>query len=211
MPNLAEVYCPGLDTEFTRLCKNMLDGKWVDRVHAGGDRSLWSLDPTKKLYVVAHGNGAVPVCSTTAGSWTGEQLANRMWTDGLRRVHREIEVLICYAGFSVARHENLEQRMTLYGKFRHAISQGDTSSEKVYRRKLKALAANDVPLFTDGTQVLPFCAQFIDALKRLGCTNVRVTAYKGAVETTFDSTFKIRLQGRGGDDIARPDDIVRWL
>ncbi len=212
----AAVYCPGLDAEMQKGIDALLYWKWVDgaSIHVGGGRSLGNLDVHKKLYLLCHGHGAMPLFVTGAGSWTAAQLANLMVTDGLKLTHREIEMLVCHAGESITSIAASEQRMAVYHQFRKAKSNDDQKSMAHLRSKFeKLLPKGPRPsVFSHASQVIPMCAQLVDELKKCGFTNVRITAYKAAVSQAFDGSRQVYLVHNA--DMPRPaaaQDTVRWL
>jgi hypothetical protein len=212
----AAVYCPGLDPEMQGGIDALVYWKWVDKadVHVGGGRSLGNLDEKKKLYLLCHGHGAMPLFCTKAGRWTAAQLADLMMTDGLKAGHREIEMLVCHAGESITTNDASEQRMAIYHQHAQAKAQGNNAAmQKLEAKFMKVVAQGPGPaVFSHADQVIPLCAQFIDALKQRGLTNIRVTAYKAAVSQAFDGSRQVYLVFPNAFPTpATEQDTVRWL
>jgi hypothetical protein len=219
MPGTA-VYCPGLDTEMQTPLDQMVFYKWVEKndVHVGGGRSLANVDSSAKLYVLCHGHGQLPLFSTNAGKWSAVDLATLMLNDGLKTSHRELELLVCHAGESLTSTKAAEQRMALYHQYKNAAAIANKVQMNKISAKFDAVASQGPgpALFSHESQILPLCAQLVQALKDLGFGFIRVRGYKASVcmycsEGPGVVLLDLRKSGGIWGERATPEYTVDWL
>lgn len=197
MPNTA-IYCPGVDEEMNQNLSRLVECKWADKsnVFTGGKKELGRLDPSWKLYLLAHGHAQMPLFSTKAGKWTAKQMVDLMVSDGLKKSHRVIELLVCHAGESITSKSAAKERMSLYQRFLLAQSAKDQKKQNQLVQKFtKVVEKGPKPsAFTREDQTLPVCAQFVQELKHQGFSNIRVIGYAAPVCQYYsDGPGKVRL------------------
>jgi hypothetical protein len=192
---------------------NMVNAEWVTRANVffgGKSGVLKNLSAERNLYIICHGNRSMPVFQTNAGRWTAEQMVKLLEKSGLKKEHRNIELIVCHAGASVSTNDQHASRTPLYDQL-WKLKEGSTKHTNKLEEVKKVLGNSGPSEFTDpSTQLYPLAAQFAWQLKKREYTNFCVKSYALSVSQTFLVDGLIRLtttgkvpKGKWGDD--RPD------
>jgi hypothetical protein len=179
MITLNAVYCPGIDDEMKRNIASLFMHfpKMYKTAFEGGCKCLGSLSPQARLYILCHGHAEMPLFTTEKGKWTARQLADMLEGDGLRKDHRDIELLVCHAGESVSSSAAADKRMGLAASFAQAKAKGDETTMARLKAAYSKVKAPAPAPFTSGSQVLPVVAQLVQVLKDKHYDYLSITSY----------------------------------
>jgi hypothetical protein len=202
------VYLPWPDRELTKVAQRAIyslentHSEILTGVHhlnnpeipVGKSKPLSDLHPNAKLYLIAHGHANFPVFSingdgSNGGTFTPEQLAEWIENDGLRKDHRELELLVCNAALSIGTELEIAEREKVRKKWNRIKNSDIPESEKETQRKkldkeLQAIGSRPSE-FSSSDQVIPLAAQFTQALKDRGYNKIRVISYEGTISQSF--------------------------
>jgi hypothetical protein len=212
------IYCPSIDADMGESIRVFLYyfPSVYQRPFEGGKKQLGSLSPASKLYVICHGHSEMPLFKTGTGSWTAAQLAGLMESDGLRKDHRVIELLVCHAGASVTSISAGQHRLALRAKAQKAQKAGRTRRVEKLKAEYGKVRGPGPAEYSNVKQILPMCAQFIDALKKNKYSYIRVISYACPVAQYYvGGQVHLDLRSRGGQWGVRasehPDLVKVWL
>jgi hypothetical protein len=192
------VYLPVEDNELREVAKNAIYSlpNMHPEILTGKLQPLAKLSTNAKLYLILHGHSQLPRFvvngddgGSNKGSFTAAELAEWIERDGLRKDHRELELLVCHAGQSVGTKQIVKKREAMQAKWKKIEASNKTSQKKAALKQqledeFEALSGQPSE-FTKPDQWLPLAAEFVDELKKRKYTNIRVIAYKGAVRQRF--------------------------
>lgn len=190
------VYLPLQDKELKEVAKNAIYSlpNMHPKILTGQPNPLANLSPNVKLYLILHGHAKLPRFVVHGDnynpiSFAPAKLAEWMERDGLRKDHRELELLVCHAGESVGTREIVKKREAIQEKYHKVNASKKTEKQKEKLQKKLKTKFNKVGIepseFTKSDQWLPLAAEFVDELKKRKYTNIRVIAYKGPVSQSF--------------------------
>ncbi len=198
------IWCPSIDGEMRRQMDNAIHG--MPNMHGtrmeGGGCDLSDFDPKGTLYIIAHGHTRMPLATCNNRQFQARELVDMLIRARLPRDWREIVLFICHAGESVNSTSNAQKLMDLRAKkpndpHARGAQRKIASLTKSYM-STQARGMQPAP-FTSEKQLLPFAAQFTQALKSNGFTHFRVTSYAAPVAQSFgDGTIRLALEERGG-------------
>jgi len=216
------VYCPIKDEEFSQTGRSLayfVRGFYRTPLF-GGEQTLGDVDPKARLYLMVHAYYQLGKFWSKAKMWTAEEMAEQLESDGLSRNHRDLEMLVCCAGLSPNKVKSQENLEVLWQAYLDAEASGDKEAAKKAAdafTKAEKKAAKPAE-YNGGKQVLPLVCQLVDALKQRNYANLRVTAYKVPVATTFvGGSINLDLTSVGGnyatpiDDPLAKEQKVVWL
>jgi len=207
---MTAVYCPGIDKEMKKSIDEMIRKEWIDKaqVYSATNGGLGQIEPDRRLYIMAHGNKVLPIFQTKLGRWTAEAMVKLLVQNGLRKDHRDIDLIVCGAGASVSDIKTLNARLPQYEKLLQA--EGNEQKHKKLLEEWTKKVGNSKPTQYFGKtekkpemmQVVPLAAQFAGMLKAYGFTNFRVICYRLPVSQVFSQAppGKIPLDTRGAED-----------
>ncbi|MCA9557166.1 MAG: hypothetical protein H6704_13935 [Myxococcales bacterium] len=198
------IWCPSIDVEIRQQMDNAIRG--LPNMHGsrmeGAGCDLSDFDPKGTLYIIAHGHTRMPLATCNNRQWQARELVQMLIGAGLPRDWREIVLFICHAGESVNSKSNAQKLLDLRAKkptdmhARGAQRKLDSLAKSYQSTQAKGL--QPAP-FTSEKQLLPFAAEFTQALKTNGFTHFRVTSYAAPVAQSFgDGVIRLALQQRGG-------------
>ncbi|MBD2206939.1 hypothetical protein H6G33_31180 [Calothrix sp. FACHB-1219] len=222
------VYLPWPDVELSEAAERAIDSlnnMYPDiltgvhhldnpKIPAGIPQPLKNLSPYVTVYLIAHGHSELPIFiikgqeivegeKIDRGSFTPTELAEWIERDGLRKDHRFLDLIVCYAALSVGKKDILKKREALQKKWNKIKDSAISVEEKdAIKKKIDKewKSFDDKPSdFTTPDQILPMVAQLTDALKKRGYTNIQITGYEGAVSQHFGEKnpydlYKYRLE-----------------
>ncbi len=171
----------------------------------GGGGELRFLLPTTKLYILCHGDPNMPLFLTHgAGSWSASELADMLAADGLKRDHKDIELLVCYAGESVNTRANGAEMMRLRSEAKAARAAGDDTRLLNAQQTFAGLRASAPPSqffeVDPALWLVPLAGQLATALRQREYTNFRLVSYKCPVaQYNPDASVYLDLRKKGGD------------
>jgi hypothetical protein len=186
------------------------------RDHRGGGKTLSQLTSEDTLYFMAHGHRELPLfvlnqCTVNNEPkkrryWSAAEIAALLQSDGLPKSHRNIHMLTCHAGESVASLKQAEARLSLFAKFRAAVAKKEDVT--LIKAQYSELINNAAPShYQSETQTFPLAAQLYRELYQRGYQNLRMIAYKAAVSFIFGTPMpgqtepEIHLTLPSGDDV----------
>lgn len=193
------VYLPVQDKKLKEVAENAIYSlpNMHPKILTGQPNPLANLSPNVKLYLILHGHAKLPRFVVHGDnhnpiSFAPAKLAEWIERDGLRKDHRELELLVCHAGESVGTKEIVKKREAIREKYHKVNASKKTEKQKQkLQNKLKTQFDKlgiEPSEFTKPDQWLPLAAELVDELKKRNYTNIRVIAYKGAVRQRFGET-----------------------
>lgn len=222
-PLYNRVFCPaqpGDDEKAALACESaMASFAGVLRPLATGDnKQLRTLDPRTTLYFVSHGGGTRPLFRIGAQTWDAIAMANLLETAGLPKKHRQVVMLVCYAGNSVGTREEVARTEQMHRQRDKLAASAEKAKDRAnYSRygqlqgehqevdkRIKAHSDAAIPGYfgvfegdhvpaESGTalSVLPLVAQLINELKRRGYSYIRLRAFTGKVKVDFSNGIMV--------------------
>jgi hypothetical protein len=217
------VYCPIKDEEFSQSGRSLtyFVRSFYPTPLFGGEQTLGDVHTTARLYLMVHAYYQMGKFWSQAKMWTAEEMAEQLESDGLSRNHRDLEMLVCCAGLSPNKVKSQENLEVLWQAYLDAEASGDKEATKKAAdafTKAEKKAAKPAVYNGGAKQVLPLVCQLVAALKERNYANLRVTAYKVPVATTFiGGSINLDLTSVGGqyatpinDPLSQAQKVV-WL
>jgi hypothetical protein len=187
--------------------KDMTDNYWVDQAHvySATKGGMGKIEVDRKLYIMSHGNSILPIFQTKTGRWTAEHMAKLLVKNGLKKEHRDIELIVCNAGASVSNVKTYEERLPQHKELMRAEGNKQLHAKLLDEWTKKVGKSKPTQYFgkveenPQMLQVLPLAAQFAGALNTAGFKNFRITCYRLPVSRKFASepAGKISLDTTG--------------
>jgi hypothetical protein len=177
----------------------------------GGQRELDFLLQTTKLYILCHGDPNMPLFLTHGsngrggGHWSAQELADMLEADGLKRDHKDIELLVCHAGESVNTRANGAEMMRLRAEAIAARAARNDDQLAAARAVLAGLRASAPPsrFFEVDPErwLVPMAGQLAAALRERGFTHFRLVSYKCPIAqyNPPDAKLYLDLSSKGGN------------
>jgi hypothetical protein len=139
------VYAPSPDDDLgLKAMPEGLKSTLYQTAFVGGKGGLDKLNLNSTLYILCHGTPVAPVFDTDSGKFTAEKMAKMLQADGLRKNHRDIELLVCRAGQSVTSKAVADARLALLPKM-EAAQQAGNRTELATLNQQSPRANNSTP------------------------------------------------------------------
>ena len=190
----------------------------------GDSGGLGALAQTATLYIIAHGDATRPRFSIGGQHWSAKELANILETAGLKKDHRQLVMLVCYAGSTLGTEAEMAGYARQRAGYAAMVKQFETSSPaqqatrhaplEAAKKSLLGALHDAVPKSWDkvnagapargapkkpargAAYLLPLVAQLVDELKRRSYSQIRVRAFTGEVDTNFKNGITVKTETR---------------
>lgn len=197
------VYCPGRDDEFNRLAQEMaadVKGMYPEPLW-GGEKKLGDVDSKVKLYLLCHSHYELSLFETDARRWTAKEMAEQLESDGLKKAHVDLELLVCNAGMALNSKKSVEQMRKLRAEYDKAVQTGNEKAIlKAKNNYNAAIGKADKPAeYINKNQAMPLAAELLEALRKRKYESLAITAYKVPVAFLIrDNQISLNLTPVGG-------------
>jgi len=206
------VYVPdGRDTEMGSLA-NQLNYFHEFNKLSGGERTLNQVSSSDRLYLLCHGHGEMPVFCLTkipesgTKSWTAGEMADLLVSDRLSKQIKEMQLLVCHAGESVADIKEAQFLLNLRVRAKEANEQHNKKLYEKLRKQYDSFVKKKTPPkpFISEKQAFPLAAQLYRELYHRGFKKLRITSYKAPVAQYIPAAKKpfrpeLDLTSKGGN------------